>query len=388
MSIPRAAQPRWTTTAPRTQSPAAHRGPDGEQHIWVDGSVLSIAPVGHFNLVVGLVQSLLRWDDGRCAVHVVATREGHRRMLARLEGEKRRPLLHAHCRPQPGSIEVIVWKGRFRQRRSLKIAIVPDLTTRIHPELHTPNNIADFERYLAHVLRRANTIATVSRSSRQDILARLPLYPESVAILPVAVSPLYLAESYPEEVLARLNVAKPYLLFVGTVEPRKNLRRLVEAFERIVEAGGPPHLSLVLAGPNGWDEGFDEFLARRPRAATVRRLGQVDIADLPSLYHHAAAVVYPSLYEGYGLPVLEGMCCGGAVLASRVSSMPEVLGEDGLYFDPRDVADIAGTIRGVLRLGPDADRLYRALLRSRAEDILTRAATEPPLQGLEPEAMP
>ena len=68
--------------------------------------------------------------------------------------------------------------------------------------------------------------------------------------------------------------------------------------------------------------------------------------------------------------------------------MPEVLGEDGLYFDPRDVADIAGTIRGVLRLGPDADRLYRALLRSRAEDILTRAATEPPLPGLEPEAMP
>jgi alpha-1,3-rhamnosyl/mannosyltransferase len=138
-----------------------------------------------------------------------------------------------------------------------------------------------------------------------------------------------------------------YLLFMGTIEPRKNLLRLLQAAELAGNRAGP----LVLAGADGW--GSDE-VARRiqslRRAGRLTYLGYVPDEARPALINGARGFVYPSLYEGFGLPVLEAMACGVPVLASNVSSLPEVVGSAGLMVDPADVDAIA---QGMVRLWED-----------------------------------
>jgi glycosyltransferase involved in cell wall biosynthesis len=179
-----------------------------------------------------------------------------------------------------------------------------------------------------------------------------------------------------------LGIRAPYVLCVGTIEPRKNLRRLGLAFERLRDGATRDH-TLVLAGPEGWDDTFGEFL-RGVDAARIQMPGYVPLAALPSLYHHASAVVYPSVYEGFGLPVLEAMCCSALVIASNVSSVPEVLGADALQFDPYDVDDISRALRTVLTFTPEGAASYRERNRRRALAHLERLRSEPPLPGLPP----
>ena len=138
-----------------------------------------------------------------------------------------------------------------------------------------------------------------------------------------------------------------YLLFMGTIEPRKNLSRLLQAAELAGKRAGP----LVIAGAHGW--GSDEVAARIQslrRAGRVTYLGYVPDSARPALINGARGFVYPSLYEGFGLPVLEAMACGVPVLASNVSSLPEVVGSAGLLLDPGDVDAIA---QGMIRLWED-----------------------------------
>ncbi|HEX7192633.1 MAG TPA: glycosyltransferase, partial [Thermoanaerobaculia bacterium] len=172
------------------------------------------------------------------------------------------------------------------------------------------------------------------------------------------------AAAYPE----------PYVLCVGTIEPRKNLRRLVAAFEQATRN----HV-LVLAGPEGWDP---EFL-REHDSARVRYVGFVELQRLPSLYHYASAVIYPSLYEGFGLPLFEAMCSSAIVLASSTTSMPEVVGPDALMFDPYETEEIAASLRLALRMTPEESEAYRAQCRRRAEHLLRRLDEQPPLPGIE-----
>jgi glycosyltransferase involved in cell wall biosynthesis len=288
--------------------------------------------------------------------------------------------------PRPGgqdhTVEVVVWRGRFRQRRSRKIAIVPDLTPRLHPEMHTPGNVIEFEEYLRYAVAHADRIATLSDNSRRDIVAQLPVYPDSVVVVPMRVDPTFLDPECPEAFVRLHGIEQPYVLCVGTVEPRKNLRRVVNAFERIAgEACARDHL-LVLAGPDGWDTGFERFLMESDVKDRVRKIGFVALDHLPSLYRHASAFVYASLYEGYGLPVLEAMCSSAVVLASRTSSLPEVLG-DGIAFDPGRTEDIAAAMRRALSMPADEAQAYRAHCRARATALLVAARAGPPLPGLD-----
>ena len=149
-----------------------------------------------------------------------------------------------------------------------------------------------------------------------------------------------------EEAIARLGVRRPYVLATGTLEPRKNLPRLIEAFTALpedVRAGR----QLVLAGAPGW-ETAETFVHVARHARMVKTLGYVPDEDLPALYRGAEVFCYPSLYEGFGIPVLEAMCCGTAVLTSGRSSMPEVAGDAARYVDPDDTADIARGLRELL----------------------------------------
>jgi glycosyltransferase involved in cell wall biosynthesis/GT2 family glycosyltransferase len=283
--------------------------------------------------------------------------------------------------PCPGTVEILFWRGRFRWRDSHRIAIVQDMTTRIHPELHTDGNVVEFDEFLGYVQRHAQTIATVSEQSRRDIVDRIAVCPESVAVMPMPVHPQYVTPRFSRGLVAALGIAGPYVLCVGAIEPRKNLRRLVRAFELLKEEDAAKGLTLVIVGPQGWDSGFREFVSASDAAPRVRMPGFVPLDHLPSLYHHASAVICPSVYEGFGIPVMEAMCSSAIVLASRISSLPEVLGADGMLFNPYQTEDIARALLYALTL-PEADAAaYRRRCRKRAEAHLERVVHEGPLPG-------
>jgi glycosyltransferase involved in cell wall biosynthesis len=141
-------------------------------------------------------------------------------------------------------------------------------------------------------------------------------------------------------VLQKYGLRQPYLLFVGTLEPRKNLLSLLRAYENFRRSG--PAMQLVLVGREGWkNKDFFTALEASPYRADIVLTGYTERAELPVLYSMAHLFVYPSRYEGFGLPALEAMACGAPVLLSRSSSLPEVGGTAAAYFDPSDLEDFS-----------------------------------------------
>ena len=210
---------------------------------------------------------------------------------------------------------------------------------------------------LRAALRRADALLVPSLSTKQDLLAR-GADPAKVHVTPLAPS-IAVSGADAQEVLARLRIPSPFLLFVGTLEPRKNLTRLVRAYRSAVSAGSLPHC-LVLAGPTGW--GTQELVHElsQPGPGRVIRTGKVSSADLDALYRCAAGFAYPSLYEGFGMPVLEAMARGVPTLASNTSSLPEVAGDAAALVDPLDEGALASGIRELLTDEGLAARLREA----------------------------
>jgi glycosyltransferase involved in cell wall biosynthesis len=194
-------------------------------------------------------------------------------------------------------------------------------------------------------VRRAHAILTPSRNTAEDLLSRTNARPERIHVVALAPS-LDIGESSPAPVLERLRVPEPYLLSVGTLEPRKNLVRLVRAYRRAA-TGGLPH-ALVLAGFMGWhaDDLLRELTLEGP--GRIVMTGGVSGPDLDALYRAASAFVYPSLYEGFGLPPLEAMARGIPTVTSTSSSLSEVAGDAALGIDPSSVPALADAIRRVL----------------------------------------
>jgi glycosyltransferase involved in cell wall biosynthesis len=279
------------------------------------------------------------------------------------------------------TIELLFWRGRFRWRNARRLAVVQDLTTRIHPELHTAGNIVEFDEFLRYVQRHAHEVVTVSEQSRRDIIDRIAVSPESVSVLPMPVHPQYSAPRFSRGYVDLYGITGKYVLAVGTIEPRKNLRRLVHAFDLVRTEDALRDHELVLVGPNGWDDRFGDFLRSHDVSRRVRIVGYAALEHLPSLYHYATVVVCPSVYEGFGLPVLEAMCSSAVVIASRVSALPEVLG-DGIQFDPYDTSSIASALLATASMPPGDQAQYRSRNRRRAEMHLERVLAEGPLPGL------
>jgi glycosyltransferase involved in cell wall biosynthesis len=187
--------------------------------------------------------------------------------------------------------------------------------------------------------RRASAITSISEATKRDLAARYPAAGAKTEPIALAADESFAPVDEPAPVLERHGVATPYVLALGTLEPRKNLPRLIEAFASLSE-GVRNGRRLVLVGASGWDTAQTEAAIGR-HADLVQRLGHVPDADLPALYSAADLFAYPSLYEGFGLPVLEAMRCGTAVLTSNVSSLPEVAGDAAFYVDPLSSAAIA-----------------------------------------------
>ncbi len=258
-----------------------------------------------------------------------------------------RDLLHAPT-------AVTVPPSGVRQRL---VVTVHDLAFVVHPEAFPREWRLLYRLGLHRAVRTADAVIAVSRHTGEDLIRRTRLDPSKLRVIPLAPS-LPETRADVEEALERLKVRTPYVLFVGTLEPRKNLVRLVRAYRRVVRQGAPH--ALVLAGPIGWHA---QPLLRHVEAGgpgEVVLTGRVAAADLDALYRGASAFVYPSLYEGFGLPVLDAMARGLPSVVSTSSSLPEVAGEAAVPVDPFSEAGIADALARVLGDAGLAARLREA----------------------------
>ena len=224
--------------------------------------------------------------------------------------------------------------------------VVYDLIT-FRPELLPQRRASVIERATApHGVRRAGALICISEATELDLVQRFPAARGRTAVTPLAADQRFATAvaSDPAGTLLRLGIAQPYVLATGTLEPRKNLERLIAACEG---------RDLVLVGATGWDA--DGILAAADtHRDRVKRLGHVSDHDLVALYRGAEVFCYPSPYEGFGLPVLEAMACGTPVVTSNLSSLPEVTGDAAVLVDPLDVRAIRD---GLARAVQDAPRL-------------------------------
>jgi glycosyltransferase involved in cell wall biosynthesis len=229
--------------------------------------------------------------------------------------------------------------------------------------LRVPDRFSPAKRFYLRAMvntsiRRAAHVITPSDYTKQDVVQAFGLSPDRIAVIPEGVG-----EQFTPHVGAPRPIAGAYLLFVGTIEPRKNLPILLRAYARLKSMGYTHRLALV--GAPGWM--YDEVYS------SIRSLGLSDsvvvpgfVEDLAPWYNHADLFVYPSAYEGFGLPPLEAMACGTPVVLSSAGSLREVAGEAALFVSPSDVADLVQAFRSILDDAGQRERLIRAGLKRAA----------------------
>ncbi|MBI2845395.1 MAG: glycosyltransferase family 4 protein [Chloroflexi bacterium] len=225
-------------------------------------------------------------------------------------------------------------------RRSCRSVItIHDLAFLLYPHLLTPQS-ARYYGQIDQAVRRTDHIIAVSEATKKDAVRLLGVPEKKITVIYEAANPIFRPASRPisrEFLGQKYGLERPYLLFVSTIEPRKNLPTLLRAFRKLVDEYHPDVL-LAVAGERGWL--YQEVFALTKEfdlEKGVRFLGRVAEEDLPSLYQGAGGLVHPALYEGFGLPPLEAMACGTPCIVANVSSLPEVVGDAALMVDPLDI---------------------------------------------------
>jgi glycosyltransferase involved in cell wall biosynthesis len=283
-------------------------------------------------------------------------------------------------------------------RRGMRTVVtIHDMGYLHFPDAHTPAHRLYLRLSTRWSARAATRLIAISAVTRDDLVRFAGARPDKIAVIHHGVSPRFRpVEDHAAlaAAQAKYGIRPPYILYVGTIQPRKNLARLLEAFAQLDQrrktkdersrsavhidepssfvlrpSSAPESIQLVIAGKRGWLSDEIQRQAARLFGASsqaVRFTGYVADDDLPALLSGALAFAYPSLYEGFGMPVLEAMACGAPVLTAATSSLPEVAGDAALLVDPEDTAAIAA---GLARLASDA--ALRADLRARG---LARAA--------------
>ena len=291
--------------------------------------------------------------------------------LPRLARRLGADVLHSPHYTMPGLVPTAVGGGAGAPAR---VVTLHDATFFSDPQLHLPVKAVTFRAATRRALAAADRCVVPSRATQVELTRLVTAAdPRRVTVVPHGVDTATFRPPSTDEVEAFAAgmglTGRRWIAFLGTLEPRKNVGGLVRAFARAFAgaAGADPRSApvLVLAGAAGWDESLEQALATVPVSLTVLRPGYLPLTDLPALLAGADLVAYPSLGEGFGLPVLEAMACGACVLTTRRLSLPEVGGDAVAYAEP-DVAPLAEALADLL---DDDDR--RARLRSAA---LTRAA--------------
>ena len=226
-------------------------------------------------------------------------------------------------------------------------ATIHDLTSWIMPEVHTQSTLRADRTFEERILKRADALIAVSENTRQDAIRMLGVRPERIRTIYSGVPDGYFdATPRPRQ--------KPYVVYVGTIEPRKNLDTLLDAW-RAVTPELRDHYDLLVAGPQGWHA---SATMARIRAESFY-LGYVPETEMPGLIAGATLFVYPSLYEGFGFPVVQAMAANVPVLCSNTSCLPEIAGGAAALADPRSVSEIAAQLVRLLKDPEERSRLAR-----------------------------
>ena len=302
-------------------------------------------------------------------------------------------------RPELGGLRATLWKLWFDQWYALRavapkhgilfhgmegflpyslrsrdrcVVTVHDLGWQVHPELYDRRLRLMYGALFPWVLRRADRFIAVSRYTADDLVRRAGVPPSKIEVIYHGLDPVFT----PHPPSSGTRSPSPYVLAVGGVSPRKNTRRLIEAFVRWRSRGGHrSHYRLLITGTS-----LDRDLARNGAGlpAGVSLLGYVDKAELPGLYAGAAAFLYPGIYEGFGIPIIESMACGTPVVTSRTGAAPEVAGGAAILVDPFDVDNIAEGIEQAT-IPEEAERL-RALGARRTPQFQWSTAAQATLE--------
>ncbi|MCF6171093.1 MAG: glycosyltransferase family 4 protein [Bacteroidales bacterium] len=245
-------------------------------------------------------------------------------------------------------------------KRMKRITVIHDLTPIKFPGLHRFYSQALQRIFLRGILKRAHLILTNSENTSRDTLEFYPGSEKKIKRIYLGKEDIFKPDFH-SETISKFGLDEPYFLFVGTIEPRKNLLVLLKAYTAFRQAVRKP-VRLIIAGQLGWKaEPEMEALAQHPFKNDIVITGYVKREELPVLYTNARAFIYPSKYEGFGLPVLEAMACGAPCLVSDSSSLPEVGGEAALYFSPADSDKLCS-----LMIAVNADEGKRDEMRKRS----------------------
>ena len=251
-----------------------------------------------------------------------------------------------------GNVDVVLMPDYLvpRRRSAKLLVVVYDVIPFLHPEWYPPASASRICRDLCTVFREADLVVAISESTRNDILKVAGLGEDRVTVVSTIASPVFCRSGNREawdKLKVRYGIRDRFILFVGTFEPRKNIPGLCQAYMRLRTTVKIAH-QLVLVGGTGWMCEAAFAAIRKLDGSDVVVTGYVTDEELSHLYREADVFVYPSFYEGFGLPVLEAMACGTPVVTANTSSFPEVVGEAGIMVDPCEPQQLADAIGSVV----------------------------------------
>ena len=241
--------------------------------------------------------------------------------------------------------DVPLWRG------CRSVLTIHDLSLLLHPETHERRSVARARRRLPVMAKTADAIVVPTEAVRQEVCEHLRVGEQKVFVVPEAAREVFHAVDFVETSATRqtLGIGDEFILTVGTIEPRKNIPALVTAFERVLLGKPNSQLQLVIAGGNGWLSGPSFNAVKNSRAAEqIVLTGYQHDQALRDLYSSCRVFVYPSLYEGFGLPPIEAMACGAPVVVSDIPALVESTGGAGRVANARDAGELAEAISDVL----------------------------------------
>lgn len=240
-------------------------------------------------------------------------------------------------------------------KRIKRLTMIHDLTPLLFPQYHRWHSQILQKIFLPRILRQTNWVFTNSKHTARD-LSRF--FPETK----VKTTAIYLGRgeafkpTRDQSILDHYKLSEPYFITVGTIEPRKQLNTLLEAFKTFC-SNNDSVVNLLIVGQKGWKtERFEEALANHPFKNRIRVTGYVPGNHLPVLYTHSQALIYPSEYEGFGLPIVEALACGTAVITADNSSLREIGEGSALFFPTADAAALANCMEKILRVPHDKQK--------------------------------
>ncbi|MEW6185773.1 MAG: glycosyltransferase family 1 protein [Thermodesulfobacteriota bacterium] len=251
----------------------------------------------------------------------------------------------------------------FKKDQYAVVVTIHDLVAFLFSET-IPRKYGVYMRYLLRqAVNKADKIIAVSRHTQKDLIEILRVPEEKIVVVHEAPSPIFRPLDKAEaqnRIREKYGIKKKYIYHLGNIEPRKNLIVLLEAFTRVSQELGDEY-QLVVSGQRGWlVRALRQFFKHYPMRDRVLFTGYVPLGDIPWFMNGADLFVFPSLYEGFGLPVLEAMSCGTPVISSKRSSIPEIVGSAGVLVDPTDRRELADRIVGLLRDPLELKRLSQA----------------------------